>query len=374
MGNYEKTVLFLPFLQIPSGHHQVANALIDSIERVNPALKCEKKDILAYGYGKVEKFISKFYINWIASFPTVYNLIYQNTVYKEPQKEKRYRAYEFLFLRFMKKLIAETDPDVIVCTHSLPSYMLNYLKQKAEIKTPIINVYTDYFIHQLWGINCIDQHFVPTAQMKELLMEKGVREEQIFITGIPVHNKITKLTATKLPSCNQTFTVVVSGGNLGIGSIEELLEDLINHYPNKLKLIVLCGKNKELYKKISSLKIDYIEAYPFIANMEKMNQLYDEMDAIITKPGGVTISECIYKRKPIFIYHALPGQEQINLEHLKEYGLVFHLKKKRVLDQVFSILKEEKLLQKYQYQIEKYHSEICSTEPAQLIAQWLESR
>lgn len=43
MGNYEKTVLFLPFLQIPSGHHQVANALIDSIERVNPALKCEKR-------------------------------------------------------------------------------------------------------------------------------------------------------------------------------------------------------------------------------------------------------------------------------------------------------------------------------------------
>lgn len=374
MGNSEKTVLFLPFLQIPSGHHQVASALIDSIQRVNPAIKCGKTDILAYSYGKVEKFISQFYINWISSFPKIYNLIYQNTVYKEPQKEKRYRVYEFLFLRFMKKLIAETNPDLIVCTHSLPSYMLNYLKQKAEITTPIINVYTDYFIHQLWGIDCIDQHFVPTAQMKKLLLEKGVREEQIFITGIPVHKKIIKRTAMKLPSCNNTFTVVVSGGNLGIGAIEELLEDLINYYPNKLKLIVLCGKNRGLYKKISSLNLDYIEAYPFIASMDKMNQLYEEMDAIITKPGGVTISECIYKRKPIFIYHALPGQEQINLEHLKDNGLVFHLKKKRVLEQVLSVLKDEKLLQNYHYQIEKYHREICSTEPGQLIARWLESK
>jgi processive 1,2-diacylglycerol beta-glucosyltransferase len=61
-----------------------------------------------------------------------------------------------------------------------------------------------------------------------------------------------------------------------------------------------------------------------------MNDLYDQIDAILTKPGGVTISESLFKRKPIMIYDALPGQEEINLKQLKDLSLVFHLNKQKI--------------------------------------------
>ncbi|HDR7315640.1 TPA: UDP-glucuronosyltransferase, partial [Bacillus cytotoxicus] len=182
----QKKILFLPFLQIPSGHYQVANALIEGIQNDQLHIKCDQVDILSYSYGKVEAFVSSIYLKWIKTLPNLYNKIYKNFVYKNEEEQKRYRLYEILFVPFMRKLIKEKQPDLIVCTHALPSYILNYLKEKGELKIPVINVYTDYFIHQGWGITHIDFHFVPSHYMKEFLQNKGIHNEQIFITGIPI--------------------------------------------------------------------------------------------------------------------------------------------------------------------------------------------
>ncbi|MGG0716909.1 glycosyltransferase [Robertmurraya massiliosenegalensis] len=373
MENSEKTVLFLPFLQIPSGHHQVANALIYRLQKLDPTLKCEKRDILAFSYGGVEKLVSKTYIKWFSFFPQFYNKIYRKTVYKDPLKDKRYRMYELLFYPFMKKLIAEIHPDLIVCTHSLPAYILNLMKGRGEIQAPIMNVYTDFFVHRLWGVLNIDCHLVPNVQIKSFLIKKGVREEHIFVTGIPVHTNIKEQEKPLLSSSDDAITVLISGGNLGVGSIDGLIDDFLNYHKNNLKLIVLCGKNEELHKKLISLNNQQIQVHSFIESMERMNDLYDEVDAIVTKPGGVTVSECMFKRKPIFIYHALPGQEQINLENLKKEGLVFHLRKERVFEQISSVLGKKSMLQNYHRKVEEYHQEINGAIPEQIMMDFLSS-
>lgn len=117
-------------MQIPFGHHQAANALIDGMMQIHPDINCEKVDILSYSYGKVEKMVSHIYLKWIHTFPTLYHSIYKNSVYKNIEENKRYRLYEWLFLSFMKKLLEEKQPDLIVCTHALPTYMLNYMKKR----------------------------------------------------------------------------------------------------------------------------------------------------------------------------------------------------------------------------------------------------
>lgn len=366
----KKTVLFLPFLQIPSGHHQVANALIDGITQIHPQIKCEKIDILEYSYGKVESLVSKIYLKWIQAFPKMYNSIYQFSVYKNIDKNKRYRLFEILFLYFMNRIIMEKKPDLVVCTHALPSYMLNYLKKKNRLKAPVINVYTDYFIHRFWGVEHIDFHFVPSHPMKKFLNNKGVSDERIFITGIPIHLKINK--HTSIPATKSISSVLISGGNLGVGAIEELIKKIIEDKPKKqMQYYVLCGKNKNLYAKLSSMKISHLIPFPYIDCRDKMNELYNQIDAIITKPGGVTISESLFKRKPIFIYDALPGQEEINLQYLKDLGLVFHLNKQEIPDQLLSILQDRTEMNQYQNSVANYHSYIHSKNPAELIAEIL---
>lgn len=368
MNRKAKSILFLPFLQIPSGHHQAANALMDGIMEKDSSIKCHKIDILSFSYGNMEKMISSIYLKWIHAFPKVYNSIYKLAVYKKIEEAKRYRLYEFLFMSFMKKLIVEKRPDLIICTHALPAYMLNYLKKNSKIQTPVINVYTDYFIHRFWGLEEIDYHFVPSYEMKKYLLQRGIKESNIYTTGIPIHSKIKKMKQTPVHQKKPMLKVLISGGNLGLGGLEDLIKQIRNRKASRhVQYHVLCGKNRKLFEELSSLQTNDVIPYPYINSREVMDKLYDEIDAILTKPGGVTISECLFKRKPILIYDALPGQEKINLVQLKEAGLVFHLSKRNICEQIMEILQDESKFNQYQNQVDIFHSKIYFKEPEEII-------
>jgi processive 1,2-diacylglycerol beta-glucosyltransferase len=364
-----KKILFLPFLQIPSGHHQTANALIDGLND-DPTIETEKIDILSYGYGKIESLVSQTYLKWIQLFPELYNWIYRKAVYTKSKKlQQQYRTYELLFLHMMRKMINEKRPDLIVCTHALPSYMLNKLKQRHEFNIPIINVYTDYFIHSFWGINYIDYHFTPSLEVKNFLLQRGVGEEQIYSTGIPIHKEIKKSEQVSIKKTSQ-LTIMITGGNLGVGAIENLVQKTGS--PNEIHYYVLCGKNKALYDKLCSYSSGQITPLPFIECRKQMNEMYDSIDGIVTKPGGVTISESLFKRKPIFIYDALPGQEQINVEQLSKLGVILHVNKQESIDkQIHTFFNDDKRVREFESRLDQFHKEIDCSDPSLIVKQIL---
>lgn len=362
----------MPFLQIPSGHHQVANGVIESLQ-TNDLFECEKIDILSYSYGKVEVFVSKFYIKWIHLLPAFYSWLYKKTVYKNNERSRFY-LYEWLLLNQVEKLIKEKNPQLIICTHALPSYLLNLLKEKNKLSVPVINIYTDYFINHLWGIKYIDYHFVPTKEIKNELIERGVIPENILVTGIPIHPHF-KDNIDRNKS-NEIFSVLICGGNLGAGLMKTFVKKL--QPSGKIRYTVLCGKNQKLLNWIQQQNYPLIQALPYISSKEKMNKLYNSVDAIITKPGGVTISECLYKKIPIFIYHELPGQEEINLRNLKKWGLVYHLdnwKKTRDFEQnILQILSCENHQKQFKQHLDNYHQHLYSEQHISVFINKLLSR
>lgn len=373
MNREMKSILFLPFLQIPSGHHQVADSLIEELENSFPYLKCEKVDILAYGYGRMEQFISKFYLKWIGILPGLYNSIYRFSVYRTLHRTKRYRLYEVLFVYFMKRLLAEKRPDLIVCTHALPAYMANFLKERNKLHTPVINIYTDFFIHSFWGVEHIDFHFVATSQMKEFLRKKGVPNERIFITGIPVHDKFRKKTRPALRQHKPQARILISGGNLGVGGLEHVIRRIENtDLKENIQFYILCGKNQRLYDKLKRMNKNHIVPLPYIQCREEMSNLYDRIDAILTKPGGVTISESLFQQKPIFIYDALPGQEKINLKELRDLGVAFPLGEGNLCEGLLKILSDKQQMEKYYRHVESFHAQLHSRKPLEIISSVLE--
>ncbi|MBU5266143.1 MGDG synthase family glycosyltransferase [Virgibacillus proomii] len=313
-------ILFMPFLQIPSGHHQVADTIKNQLHQSSNDYNCEKVEILSHCYGKVETFTSSIYLKCIYKLPGVYSKIYKAVV-KGKQSKKRYYIYEVLFLKKIRDLIKQIKPDVIICTHALPSYLLNHLKKENLWSGPVINVYTDYFINDLWGVEHINYHFVPSLHIKQKLVMQGIKPDQIFVTGIPIDSVFRK--EKKTSRSNDQLNILISGGNMGAGSIQQLLQTL--NPSGSIQYKVLCGKNEILFQYIERLNNPQIKPLPYLSSKEKMNQLYDEADAIISKPGGVTITECLSKRLPIFVCEALPGQEEFNLSYLKSQGLIFHL-------------------------------------------------
>jgi processive 1,2-diacylglycerol beta-glucosyltransferase len=373
-GCMMKRILFMPFLRISSGHHQVANAIIDSLHEMNDGFECEKIDILSYSYGNIEALTSSIYIKWIELFPSTYSRLYQKSAIKNKNEEKRFYLYEWLFLYWMEKLIKEKSPQLIICTHALPSYLLNHLKQQGKISIPVINVYTDYFINQIWGREFIDYHFVPTKEIKEVLIESGVESYNVLVTGIPIHEQFKEYATVQ--KSEGLFSVLLSGGNLGTGLMKTFIKTL--QPSGKIIYTVLCGKNDKLYNWIKKMDFPFIHAVPYISSKEDMNGLYERVDAIITKPGGVTVSECLYKKIPIFIYHELPGQEEVNLQNLKNWGLVYHLndwqRSPHFEEKIVTILQCEEQQKKLEQQLHSYHQQLSEESIAVFIEKTLSNK
>ncbi|WP_026693150.1 MGDG synthase family glycosyltransferase [Peribacillus kribbensis] len=361
-----KKILFLPLLQMQSGHHHAADAIIDILQKQDQVL-IKKIDILSYTSAKLEKIVAGGYLKWIRYAPQTYNFTYKTFFCRQPGKEQGVKWYQHLFLKSMMQLLDEEKPDAIVCTHGFPSFLLSQLKIKGKCQIPVINVYTDFFINKFWGMEGIDLHFLPTQEEKQKLANCKIPQKKMIVTGIPVHGDIK---GSKRRKRTVKPKILVAGGSSGLGGILALSDELKKS--RDTIYYVLCGKNRKLYNKILSWKLDHIKPLSYISDKQEMDKLYNEVDAIITKPGGVTVSEALHKKLPIFVHAALPGQEEINLTYLHKKGLVFPIDAGTSLElQVLGRLKDADAMDQWQQALNTYHNgmEIDQRKLAKLISQ-----
>ena len=129
-----KKILFLPLLRMSSGHHQVADALAEYALRFDPSIVCRKVDLLHFGFGSLESWIARTYLQWIRTAPNTYHWLYSRSVTSADRK--RYSLYDRLFRPVLHKLVKTERPDLIVCTHALPSYLVQRMKEERGIGRP----------------------------------------------------------------------------------------------------------------------------------------------------------------------------------------------------------------------------------------------
>lgn len=290
--------------------------------------------------------------------------MYHCSVLRPKRKPSAFPPYEWLFAGHLKQIIDSLKPALIICTHAFPSYLLDFLKQRGDIDVPIVNVYTDYFVHNLWGKTAIDVHFIGHPAMKTTLLETGVPSERIVVTGIPVHPVFTAPPPAPLP-VRSRYTGLICGGSLGLAGWEQLLRKIAPNDP--VDYFVLCGTNEQLYERLRKNNHPRLLPLRYISSPAAMSALYDEVDFVLTKPGGVTLSECLHKRKPAFIYAMLPGQEEMNFRLLCNDGLIFDFRHWRSLpslsEAIVSVLRSPALTCCL-VRVDEYHRALSATDPA----------
>ncbi len=226
-----------------------------------------------------------------------------------------------IFEKRIYKFIEEKRPDIIIGTHPFIVNVICTLKKKNKIRIPFISVITDFKAHIIYVNDNVDAYITGSDYTSEDMIKKGICKNKVYSYGIPVRQEFFDTNNLRILDKNKPLTILLMGGSMGIKGIKKVLKGLVN-CKNKIRLIVVCGRNKSLMEYIEKkYKNKYsdkeIVVYGFT---QEISNLMAEADLLISKPGGLTTSEAIVKRLPMLIPYMIPGQEEENAEFLVKSG------------------------------------------------------
>ena len=323
------------------GHHRASLALKETIEKdSNNEVMIE--DALMYSSKFLHFVVTKLYMLFATKTPKLYGKLY-NSADKVSIIDKAVHKIASFYSRKLCKLIAEFKPDCIICCHAFCSEMVSNLKKKGKINTLIFNIITDYAAHAAYINDNVDAYIVANDDMVHQLREQyNVDGTIIHPLGIPIYETFYRkedpvVMREKLGLNPYKKTVLMMAGSFGVANIFEIYKNL-NKNPGDYQLVVVTGKNEKLFtdfqtivkngyiptKKGNNIKVKIpTKLCYFVDNIE---DYMSAGDIIITKPGGLTVSESMAKEIPMAIFRSYDGQEKDNAEYLKRHNLAVILK------------------------------------------------
>ncbi|MCY9772880.1 glycosyltransferase [Paenibacillus larvae] len=134
----------------------------------------------------------------------------------------------------------------------------------------------------------------------------GISKYRITVTGIPVKSSFRKKTdkqeARRRLHLKDIPTVMIMGGGLGLGGIQELA-DLLIKWREFVQILICTGYNDSLrftLQRNEHFQHQHIVILDFV---DMIDTLLDAADLLITKPGGLTCFEALSKSVPMLIFH-----------------------------------------------------------------------
>ena len=221
----------------------------------------------------------------------------------------------------LEKLLIGENPDAVISTHFMASEVAANLKRKGKIKSHLFTVITDYMPHTFWQ-SPADKFIVALPESKEALVRRGIAAESVEPLGIPTESKFSRMTgkealAAKLKLDPKLFTVLLTSGGAGVGSVEKIVDGLLGSQ-KPMQILVVCGTNKELHRRLS-LKTQYSRRLTVFGFVNNMDELMEVSDLVVGKGGGLTVTESLCKGKPLVLFESLPGQETRNARCLERH-------------------------------------------------------
>lgn len=239
--------------------------------------------------------------------------------------------FPWLFADFnkakMQKYIEKKKPDVIVCTIVMTAMLVSILKESGMLDTKIktFGIVTDYSLHPFWEFTDIDYFVCANELMIDEMVERGIPEEKILPTGIPIKEKFAQSTPVNEARNNlgldeELFTVLITAGGMGFSGMPDMVKMLDTL--DGLQIVAVCGTNKRLHTKIKNS--NYRNTVKPLEYIKNMDEYMDACDIVVTKPGGLSTSEAIAKAKPILLMPPMPGVENMNHAFLINNSLAVH--------------------------------------------------
>ena len=320
------------------GHLNAAKSIENCIKTNYTDIDVEMIDCMKYVNKTIEKVTTAAYREMAKKAPWAWGRIYSDAQ-KGPLAHITTRSNKIMAIKLLK-LLREKKPDLIISTHPFGSQMCSYLKRKNKIDSKIATIMTDFAPHDQWlvGHEYTDYFFVAHNKMKDYLISKGISENKVFDTGIPISENFQKLynkkeIFDKYNLDENKFTILFfGGGEFGLGKTRTV--QIFNNFVeetknNNIQIIAISGKNPKMKSAFEEV-VNSNNARSNVKIIEFSNEVPKLMaisDLVVTKPGGLTTSESLASHLPMVVINPIPGQEEENAEFLESKDIAVWIKK-----------------------------------------------
>ncbi len=304
-----------------AGHLKAAEALYDGLKKLPEAHDITLLDALDKTSPSFKKLYRESYFFLISKVPWLWGFAFGliDHAWIQPFIRGFRRLYNSINVKGFQDYLVEQQFDCVFSTHFMPNEVISALKRKGLVKSRLVSAVTDFDVHKIWLADGVDMYSVASPWTKEKLVKIGVAPESIVDAGIPTHEKFSQHPnkgelRRSLGIDEERFTVLMATGSFGIGPIEEIIQAI----DGACQVVVICGHNENLKKTLTEKDYKFVAVFGLVDNMDEMMALSDIM---ITKPGGLSISEALVKSLPMIFFNAIPGQETNNIYVLKQSGV-----------------------------------------------------
>ncbi|MCD9020528.1 MGDG synthase family glycosyltransferase [Cohnella silvisoli] len=316
---YKTRKIFILYARFGEGHWQAASALRHSLTQQGDT-EVKLIDLLAESHPVING-VSRFVYNKSYNvLPQVYGWVYEATKGMKSDSLFGHWLHSFGAMT-LQKLVETEQPDAIV--HTFPILVLPYVSQRMGRKIPMFNVVTDFDLHLRWVHPDVDKYYVATEDISKQLRELGIAPDRIAATGIPTRPSLSPNQVRPSAAYSYGLTphkpivLVMAAANAAWTDTGELCQKITRRC--NAQVAIVCGRNRMLEGVLTEF-FEHNADVSVLGYVDQMQELMAISTCIITKPGGLTLSEAINALLPIFLYRPVPGQERNNARYLASKG------------------------------------------------------
>jgi processive 1,2-diacylglycerol beta-glucosyltransferase len=311
---------------VGAGHTRAAKAVAEALAIEAPGARVSVVDALDLARPLFKRAYGEGYLKLVDKAPALFGLIFELT----DRKPKRglgdglRRAVQRWGAGGLADLLEDGGWDAVVHTHFLAPELGAALKKSGRLSAPQLTVVTDYDAHRIWVHQPTELYCVASTVAAASLRAHGVPAASIEVTGIPVvpafASPVSRAAARRaLGIAGGRPVVVQASGGHGVGPVEDTLRALLA-VATPSEIVVVCGRNEAARRKLASLRPPARHRLKVLGFTDRMRELMAAADVLVTKPGGLTVSEALACGLPMALISPIPGQEERNADYLMENG------------------------------------------------------
>lgn len=321
--------ILLLYAAAGGGHKRAAQAMEAYFQEHLPGAQVRVEDALQHVGRAVNALCCDGYKFSAKHAPQIFGSLYHSTN-RDTKFAGLLPRVNGMLARKLLPLIEEFQPDVILDTYHFAGQMVSRLKEQGRVSAPLVNVVTDYGPHMAWLAPEVDAYVVATEPLRDDFVQMGAPQERIYPFGIPVFESFYREEdrAELLREMNLSPdlpTVLIMAGSFGVKNILGVYRD-ISTLGTDFQVIVITGKNRKLYEAFRRELPNSPKPTHLVEFTTEVQTYMHASDLLITKPGGLTVSEALASGLPMAVFDAIPGQEEDNAQFLQAHSMGIRLK------------------------------------------------